>query len=459
MRCVLAWALAAAAVALTACTPIVGGTCRTGAIPCDGVCVDPLTDERACGACGVACSLGRTCVEGRCTGRPEDADVLDGDVLDSGPRDAGPLDGDLPDGDLLDGDLPDGDLPDGDLPDGDLLDGATPDGGPRDAPGLDAPAVDGGGIDAPVDAPGADGGPGADAGPVLCDLGQELCAGVCVDVRTDVRNCGSCGMACGAAQFCELGGCVDLCSPGLSICGRACVDLSSDPDNCGVCGRVCPTGLCDAGECVGALAGHVVLLGHSYEVHRAAMDRLLGNAVLLTSARPARVLPFEGTALPVAIAGARRAIDDTALALGRTVTWLPSTDESGLPSALADADVLLVYAQASGTDADITRIGTNWSLALDTFLLRGGVVVVLDAAASHRGTWGILEAAALLNADRHEVATGATVRIVAPADGMAIGVPLTYRAERDSVRYVGIDLPVVASDTSGPVVLHLTVVP
>jgi hypothetical protein len=237
------------------------------------------------------------------------------------------------------------------------------------------------------------------------------------------------------------------------------VDLRTDPDNCGACGRVCATGLCEAGDCVGALAGHVVLLGHSYEVHRAAMDRLLGNAVLLTSARPARVLPFEGTALPVAIAGARRAIDDTALALGRTVTWLPSTTESALPSALADADVLVVYAQAGGTDLDLTRIGTSWSLALDTFLLRGGVVVVLDAAASHRGTWGILEAAALMTADRHEAATGATVRIVAPADGMAIGVPLSYRAERESVRYFGIDLPVVASDTVAPVVLHLTVVP
>ena len=458
MRWILVWAFAAAAVALPACSPVVGGACRTGSIPCDGVCVDPLTDERACGGCGVACSPGRSCVEGRCTGRSEDADVLDGDVLDSGPRDAGRLDGDvldagLLDGDLPDGDLPDGDLPDGDLPDGDLLDGAVFDGGLPDAPGSDAPAVDGGSIDGSVDASGVDG------GPTLCDLGQELCDGACVDVRTDVRHCGGCGMTCGVAQFCELGGCVDLCSPGLSICGRACVDLDADPDNCGTCGRVCPTGLCEAGDCIGALAGHVVLLGHSYEVHRAAMDRLLGNAVLLTSARPARVLPFEGTALPIAIAGARRAIDDTALALGRTVTWLPTTDETGLPSALADADVLLVYAQAGGTDADITRIGTSWSLALDTFLLRGGVVVVLDASASHRGTWGILEAAALLSADRHEVATGTTVRIVAPADGMAIGVPLTYRAERDSVRYVGIDLPVVASDTTGPVVLHLTVVP
>lgn len=408
------------------CSPIVGGECVPGAIVCDGQCVDPRSDEHACGGCGIVCDDGLSCLEGRCARVPldgssdagADAWVPDAGPFDAGPPDAGPDAGPMPD-----------------VPEGDA------------GPSPDAPTW-------PDDA-----GPGTDAGPLTCDLGTEPCDGVCVDVRSDARNCGGCGRACEVGQLCEDGSCVDICGPGLTPCGSACVDLGSDPDHCGACGRACPTGLCEVGMCTGALAGHVVVVGHSFEVNRAAMDRVLGNAVLLSSARPVRVLPFEGTALATSVAGARRAIDGIASTMGRTVTWQGTTDEVRLPSMLADADVLLVHAQVGGDDGDIDRMGAAWSLALGSFLGRGGVVVVLDAMATHRGTWGILEAAGLLAADRHEDATFGTVRIVAPGDGVAIGVPLTYRAEPNSVRLLGIDLPVVASDGIGPVVAHRTVVP
>ena len=44
----------------------------------------------------------------------------------------------------------------------------------------------------------------------------------------------------------ETGG----CAPGLTDCGGACVDLSSDIDNCGSCGKVCDMNIASEGGCV-----------------------------------------------------------------------------------------------------------------------------------------------------------------------------------------------------------------
>ena len=138
-----------------------------------------------------------------------------------GGPDAG-LDGALPDGALPDGALPDGALPDGALPDGALPDGGLPDGGD-------------GGVIRP------DGGAG-------CPGVLLACGDRCVDAQVDVANCGGCGRACGAGQFCTSGSCTPTCP--LTVCGAECVDLDSSPLNCGACGVACgDTGFCDGGAC------------------------------------------------------------------------------------------------------------------------------------------------------------------------------------------------------------------
>jgi hypothetical protein len=50
------------------------------------------------------------------------------------------------------------------------------------------------------------------------------------EVRTtsDLRNCGGCGVACGASEVCESGGCVCGMSRGVTGGGPACVS----PDRC-----------------------------------------------------------------------------------------------------------------------------------------------------------------------------------------------------------------------------------
>jgi hypothetical protein len=82
--------------------------------------------------------------------------------------------------------------------------------------------------------------------------GLDDCGGVCVDVTTDDRNCGACGVACEPFEACVDGACVGPpCGVGLTSCNRICVDLDDDPWHCGACGNSCPIGsYCDGGRCV-----------------------------------------------------------------------------------------------------------------------------------------------------------------------------------------------------------------
>ncbi|HET7091824.1 MAG TPA: MXAN_6577-like cysteine-rich protein, partial [Thermomicrobiales bacterium] len=96
---------------------------------------------------------------------------------------------------------------------------------------------------------------------VSCPGGTTLCGDVCVDLQTDVNNCGTCGHVCPAAQpgfvtDCAAGACffrrapAPPCDPGLTRCASGCVNLGSDPANCGACGTVCGAGqVCFAGLC------------------------------------------------------------------------------------------------------------------------------------------------------------------------------------------------------------------
>jgi len=81
-----------------------------------------------------------------------------------------------------------------------------------------------------------------------CDPGFEDCNGLANDgCEADLSRpatCGSCELACmGATPFCmetDAGeACVESCEAGSSACAGACVDLTSDPRHCGGCGMRC----------------------------------------------------------------------------------------------------------------------------------------------------------------------------------------------------------------------------
>lgn len=449
---------AALLVLLAGCgSPVVGAECLPSYELCDGRCVDLRRDRANCGACGTSCQVGEACLDGVCTDSFLDGGAPDGS-LDAGPdagRDATLADADQGDGaGFLDGGL-DGSLNDGG--DGAVGDGATDgaihDGDVSDASLSDASDLDGSGPDGSTDA-----GPK----PCPCDLGELCCDGVCVKPDRDPSHCGGCGLACDRGDLCAGGTCSAGCDPPLELCRGLCVDVSlDDPDNCGGCGIRCATGICIDGACSEGIPGHVVLVGHSYRTSRVAMRRVAGNAVFMALGANVRVLVYPGDALRSSINGVDQAIDEGAARRGRTWTRTEAADPAEVPTLLSGADVFVVYAQQRSDDATLSALGTDWSPALMTFLLRGGVVVVFDGGGSHAGTWQILDAAGLLSVSARTDISLDNVQVVAPADAVATGAPVRYRAERESVRFTTTDGVEVFehADTGSPVVVHRVFTP
>jgi len=102
---------------------------------------------------------------------------------------------------------------------------------------------------------------------VACPSGTTPCgsglAQACVNLQADLHNCGACGHACpiplAGQATCINGGCGVACPSGTTRCGsglaQACVNLQTDVHNCGACGSACtvPAGgsaTCTNGQCV-----------------------------------------------------------------------------------------------------------------------------------------------------------------------------------------------------------------
>jgi hypothetical protein len=93
-----------------------------------------------------------------------------------------------------------------------------------------------------------------------CNAGYADCNMTATDgceanLNADASNCGACGRACGGAQVCLAGSCVERCPSGQTSCGGACTNTAFDPNHCGACGRACPIvpntlRACASGVCV-----------------------------------------------------------------------------------------------------------------------------------------------------------------------------------------------------------------
>ncbi len=103
-------------------------------------------------------------------------------------------------------------------------------------------------------APGSSSGTGGAAAKIDCGKDLELCGALCVDTKSDGKNCGSCGKTCDKATACVAGKCSVSCPGSLTVCGNDCIDVMDDPAHCGSCDKTCaaPMGgesLCLMGQC------------------------------------------------------------------------------------------------------------------------------------------------------------------------------------------------------------------
>ncbi len=92
-----------------------------------------------------------------------------------------------------------------------------------------------------------------------CVMSETCCPDLraCVDLRTDLFNCGECGFECDRVRSnicsdrrcgCE-GYSANPCGEGFGCCADGCKDLQNDPESCGECGHSCGGLDCVAGQC------------------------------------------------------------------------------------------------------------------------------------------------------------------------------------------------------------------
>lgn len=483
-----------ALVALVGCgSPLVGLTCQDGLERCGSSCFDLSSDSLHCGGCGIACGADQHCEQSMCVA---------GAVPDAG-RDAG-LDGSPGEPDatvLADGHIvgPDGEtlLPDGAVilddgaivgPDGAIvgMDGSTDadgslDGADGSLDGTDGASDGGGDTDAMVQPPVLCTGVGS-PDDCVCGIGTTKCGTSCVDLNADHENCGMCGNACAADEFCNLGMCDLICTPPVVLCNGQCVDFSSDDNNCGGCNMPCTAAAqCIDSTCVGAAVGHVIAIGHDMTgVLRPAIRQLVGNAVFLAPRSPVRTLVYDAATSVASRAGVSAAIAAASATVGRavaTTTALPAT----VTAQLATADVFVIEPQQGASDAELNALGTSWSAALSSFLFRGGVVVVFDGGPDsgdlNAGTWQTMHAAStgmppspLFDASGTMLLSPRILANVRPADAIGANVPTEYLSSGETVGFTLNANParphnVVIRDTGGttpsdlPVVVHVVFEP
>jgi hypothetical protein len=293
-----------------------------------------------------------------------------------------------------------------------------------------------------------------------CAPGYHVSGGDCVpDARggTPTESTGAGGSA--------------ACGPGLADCG-GCVDLGTDAANCGACGNACVGAPCIAGACApGVVApgavGHAVVLG--FDLGAVAPGdppaELLGNAVFLASHHPVRILDYREltTWNSSAVTNTVDLIADEAVAKGRTVTTTVAPDWSSIPTMLAsgDYDVLFVHSLDHAPSTELATIGAAWAPAIPSFVLHGGVVVVLATSGAGAPMGDLLTSSTLLPTSAVVDASASPLAVPGTADALGLGLsptlaPIVGAASLVTSATPSPSLAFVVTAGGAPVAVHRT---
>lgn len=380
---------------------IVGGACRSKLTNCNNHCVNLNSDENNCGRCGNRCATGVQCVTGHC-----------GDVGDGG---WGGDDGFAGSGNHR--------------RDGGVSGTGVDAGTDHDAFGeFDVVYPNGGGGNTT-----ANGGSGNTAGGSTAET--------CVPPYDTASSCGSCHRVCVypnrvCAPVEGAFDCVPLCNEPLVECNGACVDLNSDSDNCGACGRICPSAICQGGQCIGAQAGHIVIIGMNYREAspNSQATNLLANSVLLPRFNPVKILAYDEFAEPSVSASVNATIGWASLMIGRAhqITTISSPQSVNTQLKKPDFDTFLLYEQSLAPSGTLANYGTQWAKALESFSFVGGVIVVLSGSTGTKEMPQFLTSARLLEVTAEQVVSRAQLYNRQPADAIGVNVVSPFLAPWDS---------------------------
>ncbi len=227
-------------------------------------------------------------------------------------------------------------------------------------------------------------------------------------------------------------------------------DIETDPFNCGGCGQVCASGLCAAGACVGAYAGHIVAIGHDYSESNARMRHVFANAASLGIRADLGIAHYapEGSSAEASSSALRTGLS----ILGRPWHAVPLSGPEALTS--DDPIDVLVIDPLRGDPAAVAADGAAWRPALDRFLADGGTVILLEGAGSV--TYRFASGAGLYTLAAPTTVSGTPAVIIDAADAVVGHVPSPYLATPVSVAYQGAPEPVVTTPTGATIVFHLT---
>jgi len=317
----------------------------------------------------------------------------------------------------------------------------------------------------------------------VCDSPLVLCNGKCVDPPPydTAQACGACDNVCAdPTPACSPDGkgsykCVKVCDPPLTLCADQCVDENIDADHCGSCNNVCPSGICQAGMCVGANVGHEVLacMDYSQPTQTAPQTVLLGNTLFLPVRNPVRIMAYTEFAPAAVRAKVNQAIGYAATARGRTYAITPIAKSTDVTAQLniGQFDVFLVYDQSTAPAGTLATIGGAWqtSTVLSSFAAAGGVIVVLSSTTGTGEMPQLLSASQLLDVSAQTDVTGAQLYNRAPADAVGINVISPFLSQKNTCNFTTTLTPdadniFVVSDTKAPaagapVVVHRVIEP